>query len=463
MPHHDLIIIGTGSGNTIADTSLRHLDIGIIEESTFGGTCINVGCIPTKMYVYTAELAQRTEDSARFGVDAHVDKVRWSDIRDRIFGRIDPISVSGEEYRSHGPNTTFYGEHVEFIGPRRLRLASGTELTADRIVLAAGSRPMIPDIDGLGAVDSSRVHTSDTIMRIDDVPGSMVILGGGVIAAEMAHVFSSFGTRVTIVARTERLLRRADQSVSTAFTELAADAWDVRTSREAARVVATDDGVRVELHDTIGRPDPRPAEGELLLIATGRIPNADRLGLANGEIELRDDGRVAVDAYQRTSAEGVFALGDVSSGWQLKHVANHEARIVQHNLAHPDAMEEADHRYVPYAVFSHPQVASVGKTEQELVGSGTAYVTNTVRYGDVAYGWAMEDTTGFVKVLADPKSGLLLGAHLLGPDASSLIQPIIQAMSFGLNAHDMARGQYWIHPALAEVVENAVLGLPLED
>ena len=145
MAHHDLIIIGTGSGNSIADKSLRHLDIGIVEESTFGGTCSNVGCIPTKMLVYAAELAQRTEDSARFGIDAHVDKVRWPDIRDRIFGRLDPMSESGRDYREHGPNTTLYSEHVEFVGPRRLRLASGTELTADQIVIAAGGRPIIPD------------------------------------------------------------------------------------------------------------------------------------------------------------------------------------------------------------------------------------------------------------------------------------------------------------------------------
>ena len=169
-----------------------------------------------------------------------------------------------------------------------------------------------------------------------------------------------------------------------------------------------------------------------------------------------------VDDYQRTTADGVFALGDVSSEWELKHVANHEARVVQHNLTHPDAMEKADHRFVPHAVFTDPQIASVGKTERELVEAGTAYVAKTQRYGDVAYGWAMEDTTGFVKVLADPATGQLLGGHLFGVDASSLIQPIVQAMSFGLSARDMGRGQYWIHPALAEVVENAVLGLPLD-
>jgi mycothione reductase len=461
MPHHDLIIIGTGSGNSIADKSLRHLDIGIVEESTFGGTCSNVGCIPTKMLVYAAELVRATEDSARFGIDAHVDKVRWTDIRDRVFGRLDPMSESGLDYRVNGPNTTFYGEHVEFVGPRTLRLASGGELTADRIVIAAGGRPIIPDIGGLDDIPAAKLHTSTTVMRVDNLPASMVIVGGGVIAAEMAHIFSAFGTRVSIVAYTDRLLRHEDDDVSAAFTELAGRQWDVHINRTATRIENTTDGVRLPCEDEEGNPE-KPIEAEIALIAVGRVSNADRLGLDAGGIRTHDDGRIVVDDYQRTTADGVFALGDVSSDWELKHVANHEARVVQYNLKHPDAMMKADHRFVPHAVFSEPQVASVGKTEAELVEAGTPYVSKTQRYGDVAYGWAMEDTTGFVKVLADPATGQILGAHLLGADASSLIQPVIQAMSFGLSARDMGRGQYWIHPALAEVVENAVLGLPLD-
>ena len=459
--HHDLIIVGTGSGNAIADDSLQHLDIAIIEESTFGGTCINVGCIPTKMFVHTADLAADTCDSDRFGVDSHVDKVRWVDIRDRIFGRIDPISVSGRRWREDGPNTTLYAEHAEFVGHRKLRLASGTELTADRIVIAAGSRPVVPDLDGLAQIDAGRVHTSDTVMRLESLPESIVILGGGVIASEMAHVFASLGTHVTVVARSACLLRHEDEAVARRFTELATSQWDVRTSRIAGRVESAGPGVRLHLRDSFGRTDPRPAEGEVLLVATGRVPNSDRIGARAGGLVLHEDGRIVVDDYQRTTADGVFALGDISSPWQLKHVANHEALVVQHNLLHPSAMRKADHRFVPRAVFSRPQVAAVGLTERDLVDTGTPFVTATQEYADVAYGWAMEDTTGFAKVLANPDTGLLLGAHILGPQASSVIQPIVQAMSFGLPAHEMAHGQYWIHPALPEVVENALLALPL--
>ena len=154
-----------------------------------------------------------------------------------------------------------------------------------------------------------------------------------------------------------------------------------------------------------------------MLVATGRVPNSDRLEVEAGGVTTHADGRIVVDEFQRTTADGVYALGDISSPDQLKHVANHEARIVQHNLLHPRDLIEADHRYVPHAVFSSPQVAGVGKTEDELEASDTPYVAATQAYGDVAYGWAMEDTTGFVKVLADPATGLLLGAHLIGPQA----------------------------------------------
>jgi mycothione reductase len=169
-----------------------------------------------------------------------------------------------------------------------------------------------------------------------------------------------------------------------------------------------------------------------------------------------------VDEFQRTAVEGIFALGDISSDYQLKHVANHEAKVVGHNLLHPDEPIASDHRFVPAAVFSSPQIASVGLTEREAVEQGIRFVTSTEAYASIAYGWAMEDRTGFVKLIADPATGQLLGAHIIGPQASTLIQPLIQAMSFGLDARSMARGQYWIHPAMPELVENALLNLPLD-
>ncbi|MEP7021574.1 MAG: mycothione reductase [Pseudonocardiales bacterium] len=454
MQHYELAIIGSGSGNSLVGPDLDDWRIAVIEESTFGGTCLNVGCIPTKMYVYPADLAAAVRDSARIGVDAEFTRARWSDIRDRVFGRIDPISAGGREYRAHGsPNATLIEAHASFVDPHTLQLSTGERITADRIVIATGSRPVIPPVV---AASDAPFHTSETIMRIDELPERIAILGGGYIAAEFAHVFSAFGTETTVIARSSPLLRNLDLDIAGPFTELVKDRWDVRLEARVSSIERAGDGVRLDLMDG------SVLEADLLLVATGRTPNSDMLNAPAAGVQVHPDGRIVVDCFQRTTAEHIWALGDVCSPHQLKHVSNHEARVVAHNLAHPDALMEADHRFVPAAVFTHPQLATVGLTEGQATAAGKPFVTAVQGYGSTAYGWAMEDTTSICKLIADPATGQLLGAHLMGEQAATLIQPLIQAMSFGLSVREMANGQYWIHPALTEVVENALLALDLE-
>ncbi|HEX6486619.1 MAG TPA: mycothione reductase [Nocardioidaceae bacterium] len=457
MTHFDLAIIGSGSGNSIPDERFSEHRIAILEKGTFGGTCLNVGCIPTKMFVHPADLAASVAHARELGVDLTLEGVRWAEIRDRIFRRIDPISVAGRNYRAERlENVTLFEGHARFTGPRTLDTGTGETITADQVVLAAGSRAVVPDIPGLAEVDH---HTSDTIMRIDALPERLAIIGGGFVAAEFAHVFGSFGTAVTILNRSDALLRGEDEEVSARFTALARERWDVRLDTTAEKVEAYDGGIRVHL-DTDGAAET--LDVDMVLVATGRRSNSDGLALDLAGVEVDEDGLVVVDEHQRTTAEGVWALGDVSNRFQLKHVSNDEARVVRHNLLHvdrPEAMVTSNHEVVPSAVFTSPQVASVGLTEQDARERGLRYVTARQSFGDTAYGWAMEDTSGFAKVLADPDSGRLLGAHLMGPEASNLIQPLIGAMSFGQTAQEVARGQYWIHPALTEVVENLLLGV----
>ncbi|GAB3081231.1 mycothione reductase [Intrasporangium mesophilum] len=462
--HFDLAIIGSGSGNSLVTRDFTDRRVAVVEEGTFGGTCLNRGCIPSKMFVYAADIASHVRDAGRYGVDATLDGVRWRDIRDRVFGRIDPISESGRRYRVEGRNTTAYLGHARFTGDRRLTvdLDGGAEtITADQMVVAAGAHPNVPDVVSESGV---AFHTSDTIMRIDEVPARLAIIGGGYIAAEMAHIFSSFGSRVTILARGPLLLRHLDDDLSTTFTDLARGRWDVRTSTDVVGVERHGDGIR--MHLVSARDDgagESVLDADLLLVATGRSPSTADLGAEAGGIGLHEDGRVAVDAYGRTSAPGVWALGDVSSPHQLKHVANAEARAIAHNLVHPEDLMLLPRTHVPAGIFSHPQIATVGLTEQDCRDLGRRHVTYVQKYGDTAYGWAMEDTTSICKVVADPATGELLGAHLLGPDATTLIQPLVQAMAFGTHVRDVARGQFWIHPALAEVAENALLGLDLDE
>jgi mycothione reductase len=458
------VVVGTGSGNTIVTKQFADWKVAIVERGTFGGTCLNVGCIPTKMFVHTADLAAVPSESSRFGIDEKVTAVHWPEIRDRIFGRIDPISASGSEYRRHhanNANVTLYEGTGRFTAEGELTVTPADDgqtevLTADRFVLAAGSRPIVPFIPGL--VETG-FHTSETVMRLEQLPRRLAIIGSGFVAAEFAHVFSSLGVEVTVIARSDLMLRHEDKEIATRYTELAVQRYDVRLNHDTVRVLRRPDGaIALEMLSPSG---PAELVVDEILVAVGRTPNSDILNVGSTGIELGEDGRVVVDEFQETAVEGIYALGDLCSPYQLKHVANHEARVIRHNLLHPDDRIDSDHRFVPHAVFGSPQVASVGLTEEEAVEQGIRYVVGREAYADIAYGWAMEDTTGFAKILADPDTGQLLGCHVIGPQASTVIQPVIQAMSFGLDAHTMARGQYWIHPAMPELIENALLNLKL--
>lgn len=452
---HDLVIIGAGSGNTVVDDAFAELDVAIVEEGLFGGTCLNRGCIPSKMLAYTAEVAGTVREAGRYDVDARLDGVRWRDARQRVFGRLDPIAADGKQGREDSEFVTVYTGRARFTGPRRLVVdtADGEiALEADRVVLATGSRPVVPPV----VADSELPYeTSDTIMRTDEPPRRLAVLGGGYVAVELAQVFSEFGAEVTIVEKQDTLLAGLDETVAERFTELAGKRFDLRLGTELKELGGEAGALRLTLDDG------SVVEADTLLVAVGRIPNGDRLDLNKAGVKTHEDGRIVVDRYQRTTAEGVFALGDASTDKPLKHVANREADAVKHNLLHPGEPVGAEHDVIPAAVFTHPQVASVGATEQDCRDRGDDYVAGCVDYASTAYGWAAEDETGFCKVLADRRTGKILGAHLLGPQAATLIQPLVLAMSFGITATALARTPYWIHPAPTEVVENALLDLDL--
>jgi len=451
---YDLVIFGSGSGNSIVTPALDSWRIAIIEEGAWGGTCLNRGCIPTKMLVHAADTIQSIKDSSRFGIDATLDRVRWPDIRDRVFDRIDPIAESGAEYRrgSGSPNVTALVGHAQFVDERRLEVdtADGpVRVEGRQVVVAAGARPMIPDIPGLADVP---YHTSDDIIRVDRVPEHLVVLGGGFIACELAHVFGAYGSRITIIQRGPLLLKAEDHDIAAAITAEFSHRFDVRTVAHVERVSSSAGEVTVHL---LGGAR---VTGSDLLVATGRVPNTDVIDAAACGLKLDTDGRIYVDEHQRTSVPGVWALGDISSPYMLKHVANHEAKVVAHNIVNPESLRTTNHTAVPYAVFTHPQIASVGMTEAEARREGIEVMISTHKYSDVAFGWALEDTTSFCKLVADRTTRRLVGAHIIGPHASSLIQQLIHALVHPCTVDELATGYYYIHPALGEVIENALLG-----
>lgn len=456
--HVDVLIIGSGSGNTLPGEGFEGLSVALVEGGVFGGTCINNGCIPTKMFVWAAGVAQTVREAGRLGVDADLQQVRWRDIRDRVFGRIDPISVGGAQYRRTGPGTQLLEGWARFTGEREvtvdLHAGGTTTVSADQVVIATGSSPRIPA--ALEPVMDTVGHTNRSIMRLEELPAHLTIIGGGVVAVEFAHVFSALGSQVTLLVRGNRLLAGLPEELVSCFQPLAQEQWDVRMGTEVTASTPVDGGAELTLSDG------STLRTDAVLVAAGRTPNSAALDPAVAGVEVDSAGFVVADEHGRTTAPGVWALGDVHDRHMLKHVANAQARVVQHNLLHPDDLRSFPTVPVAAGVFSHPEIGVIGLSHQEAEAAGHQVVTHVQSYADVAYGWAMEDTTGRCGVVADAATGAVLGGWVMGHQGATLVNLIGEAILSGEHAHSWARGRYWPHPALSEVVENALLGLPLE-
>ena len=325
MTHYDLLLIGTGSGNMFLDKRFAGLKTAIAEEWHFGGTCLNVGCIPTKMFVYPATLAEQATQAERYNLTPTRPEVDWTGLQERIFSRIDAIESGGREYRSSDrqPNVTVVPEHVHFTGEKTVRTASGEEITADRIVIAAGAHPFIPDIAGLDTArtdtDDYPVFTSNTVMRRAEQPRRLVIIGSGIVAMEFAHVFAALGTEVTVLARGPRLLGNIDEEAADEFTRIFDSSHTVLHGAQAKQIDITDGEVTLTIE-----PSGRLAEADLpetitadgVLVATGRIPNTAELDVEAAGFDITDGKRLSVDEQQRVLSAGqpvpgVFALGDI--------------------------------------------------------------------------------------------------------------------------------------------------------
>ena len=428
----------------------RDWKIAIVESDKFGGTCLNRGCIPSKMLIYAAEVAETIRKAGHYGVNAHIDGIDWTRVIGRVWDKIDPLAEGGEKWRNSQSNITVIKGQARFADGRILEV-DGRRISSERIVLAAGSRPFVPSLPG---IMDTPYHTSDTIMRLTAQPERMVILGGGYIGAEMGHFFGSLGTAVTIVDRGPTMLKQEDDEISRSFTDQFAKKYNVLLNTEVTRVRPEGQGVSVGLRV---KGEERSLWADLFLVASGRVPNSDLLNVEAAGVAVNESGQVLIDPYLETTAPGIWSLGDLNSPIPLKHRANLEARMVAHNMTFPEDKLTLDAHITPHAVFTSPQVAAVGSTERDLVAAGTPYSVGKQRYSGTAYGWAMDDSESFVKVLAHTETRKLLGAHIIGPHSSMLIQPLIDAMHFGHTVNELGRGTMYIHPALTEVVEQALL------
>ena len=451
----DLIVVGMGSGAEVsAAGASRGWRTAIVESGPFGGTCLNRGCIPSKMLVHVADVARTVRRARLFGIDATIDRVDWDFIVERVFSEIDADAANIEEANRRSEGIEVVKGDARFIGPKLLDV-DGRRLTSDTIVIAAGSRPDVPEIAGLEGV---RMHTSDDVMRLERQPERLVIMGGGYVAAELGHVFDALGTEVTIVSRGPRLLSDEDEEVSSRFTQAYARRFDLRLDANVTAVSRRGSDIALRL-ERDGQPDE--VVGDALLAATGRVPNTDLLEVERCGIELDDKGFIKTDAYMRTNVPGVWALGDIVGEYMLKHSANLEAAHVAHNLLHPDDLQAVDYHAMPHAIFGSPQVGSVGLVEREARERGVRHVVASYEYDQTAWGSSIEDHDGFVKVLVDPDTGEILGCHILGADAATLIQGVANLVRSRLTV-DVVRRAIFVHPALPEVVQAAFAQLQVD-
>jgi mycothione reductase len=462
MDEYELVVVGAGSGQDVAATAANvGRSVAVVEKGPLGGTCLNRGCIPSKLLLTHADVLETVERADEFGIEATVDDVAFADIVEAVNAEVASDAEAIAHGVEHNESLHHYAGEGRFVDDRTLELQTGPEAGAtvrgEQVLIAAGARPAVPPIDGIENVD---YLTSREALELTTPPAHLVVVGGGYIGAELGHFFGSFGSDVTVVGRRAHLLPGVDDEVAHHFTEQFGADYDVRVGYEATAVGQSGETVTLEAepYDPAGDAadgERVTIEGDALLLAAGRVPNTDTLDVAATDVETDAAGFVEVDDTLATTADGVWALGDIIGEPMLKHVANHEARTAMLNIL-TDERQPVNYEAMPYAVFSSPEVAGVGATEQELVASDEPFKTTTYRYDETAKGGALK-VDGRVKVLSSPDDEIL-GCHIVGPQASVLVQEVVVAMTAGSGTLADIRQSVHIHPALSEVVGRAFSG-----
>ncbi|MDS0295191.1 dihydrolipoyl dehydrogenase family protein [Halogeometricum luteum] len=467
MREYDLIVLGGGTGNIVAAAAADGgLDVALVERDRLGGTCLNRGCNPSKKLIHRADAAETITNADSLGLDASLDGVAFGDIVDEVIGEVTAEAEEKAERAREHERIDFYQTEGRFVGERTVEVDaegesgegdSTAELTAERIVLAGGSRPVVPDsIDG---TDEADFLTSDEALRLRELPDRLVVAGGGYIAVEMAHLFGALGTDVAVVGRGNVLLGREDREVAERLTEayeekhelhLGREVTELREDGEETVVVAeSEEGENGDGDGNGENGDGRiELAGDEVLLATGRRPNTDRWNVSAAGLDTDEDGFVETDEYLETSVDGVYAIGDIAGNYMFKHSGDKEAEHVVESLL-GESRSAVSYPGMAHAVFGSPQVGSLGKTEEEIDGG---YEAGRYDYDDTALGSVLPGD-GFAKALV-ADDGEVLGFHVVGPHASMLVHEVSTAVAAGADAKTVAETIH-VHPALSEVVQGA--------
>lgn len=447
--HYDVIVIGSGGGTKLVSPVAKlGKKVALIEKGPLGGTCLNRGCIPSKMLIHTAQLASMIRDAKRFEIHLKSPfEVDFEHLVKRVCSTIDQESDSIAPLYQENPNIDYYPHEGRFVDKMTLEVG-GERLTADKIFIAVGARAAIPKIPGLEKVP---YMTYQEALRNTKKPKKLIVLGGGFIATELGYFYSAVGVETEFLVRSV-LLRKEDDDIREAFQEAFAKQVKLRLPCDFQEVKHENGIFTVSYKD--GEGNLQKAEGDALIVATGIKPWTDSLNLGKTDVQVDEKGYVIVDDHLRTTAKNIWALGDCVGNYLFRHTANFEGEYLFRTLFGNPANEPITYKGVPHAVFSHPEIAGVGKTERELKEAKIPYIIGKNTYMQSARGMALLPETGFVKLLFEKHSLKLLGAQIIGEEASNMVHMLIMAIQMDATLDDLL-GLIYIHPALPEIVRNA--------
>jgi glutathione reductase (NADPH) len=440
MADYDLFVVGAGSGGVRAArmAAAYGARVAIAEEYKVGGTCVIRGCVPKKLLVYGAHFAEDLNDAAMFGWDVPNKGFDWAVLRDNVLAEVCRLEGAYSETLTNH-KVTIFNQRAELTGPNSLRLAGGQEITADKILIATGSWPVLPDIEGI-----EHAITSNEVFHLESLPKRIVIVGGGYIANEFAGVFHQFGSRVTLVNRTDVILRHYDQQIVDRLLQISLrKGIEFRFNSKVEAIRRGDDGM---LHISMTGCDD--IQADQILFALGRRPNTTGLGLEQAGVEVGEKGQIPVDEDNRTSVPSIFAVGDVTNRVQLTPVAIREGQAFADTFFGKKP-SRVDYGCIPSAVFSHPPLAGVGLTEGEARNTLGSVKTFTSDFRAMKNVLAGRNERSLYKLVMDGETDEIVGIHMIGPDAPEILQAAAIAVKARLKKADFD-ATVALHPTMAE-------------
>ena len=440
MADFDLFVIGAGSGGVRAArvAAAYGARVAIAEEYKVGGTCVIRGCVPKKLLVYGAHFAEDLDDAAMFGWDVPQKRFDWAVLRDNVLAEVGRLEGAYTETLTNH-NVTIFHERATLAGPNAVKLQSGKDITADKILIATGAWPVMPDVPGI-----EHAISSNEVFHLDKLPKRIVIAGGGYIANEFAGIFHQFGTHVTLVNRSDVILRGYDQQIVDRLLQIALrKGIDFRFNSTIEKIERKQDGT---LH--IGMRGCDDLEADQMLFALGRKSNTEDLGLEQAGVELGEKGQVKVDADNRSSVPSIFAVGDVTDRVQLTPVAIREGHAFADTFF-GNKPHQVDYDCIPSAVFSHPPLAGVGLTEGQARNKLGSVKTFTSDFRPMKNVLAGRNERSLYKLVMDGETDQIVGIHMIGPDAPELLQVAAIAVKAKLKKADFD-ATVALHPTMAE-------------